>query len=313
MKSVKTLAFILAIFLSFLGPDLRAQDKDTIEGRWDLVIEKDNQELPSWLEIKHSGLNTLVGRFVYANGSARPISEVKVTNGKFNFSIPPQWEDADADLEFEGALTDGKLEGTLLYTDGKTYNWTGVRAPKLAYTENPEWGEPVDLFNGKDLSGWKAMGEKNQWKVVDGALVSPESGSNLVSEEEFEDFKLLVEFKVPEGSNSGIYLRGRYEVQITDDYGSEPSNVLFGGIYGFLTPNEMAANPASEWQTYEITLVGRRVTIVANGKAIIVEQNIPGITGGAIDSNEGEPGPFMIQGDHGPISFRKFTVVPRVQ
>ena len=121
------------------------------------------------------------------------------------------------------------------------------------------------------------------------------------------------EFKVPPGSNSGIYLRGRYEVQITDDYGHEPSNVLFGGVYGFLTPNEMAANPASEWQTYDITLVGRRVTIVANGKTIISEQNIPGITGGAIDSKEGEPGAFMIQGDHGPVSFRRFVVTPRVK
>jgi hypothetical protein len=255
----------------------------------------------------------MVGRFVYANGSARPISEIEVENGTFSFEIPPQWEDADSDLEFEGQLKGEKLEGTLLYTDGKTYNWTAIRAPKLSYTENPEWGKPIQLFNGKDLSGWKQMGEKKQWIVEDGILKSPESGANLVSEQEFEDFKLHVEFKVPEGSNSGIYLRGRYEVQITDDYGSEPSNVLFGGVYGFLTPNEMAANPASEWQTYDISLIGRRVTIVANGKTVISGQNIPGITGGALDSKEGEPGPFMIQGDHGPVSFRKFVVTPRVE
>ncbi len=277
------------------------------------MLEKDGGQLPSWLEIKHSGLHTLVGRFVYANGSARPISEINVNDECFNFTIPPQWEDADADLEFEGELKGEKLEGTFLYTDGKTYHWTGTRAPKLSYTENPKWGKTIRLFNGKNLEGWKAMGEKNQWVVEDGILKSPESGANLVSEQEFKDFKLHVEFKVPPGSNSGVYLRGRYEVQITDDYGHEPSNVLFGGVYGFLSPNEMAANPASEWQTYDISLIGRRVTIVANGKTIIQNQNIPGITGGALDSKEGEPGPFMIQGDHGPISFRKFVVTPRVE
>ncbi len=291
----------------------QAQDANPLEGKWDMVIQQDDKELPSWLEVKHSGIKTLVGRFVYANGSARPISEVKMEDGKFRFTIPPQWEDADSDLEFEGKVNGENLEGTLVYTDGKTYNWTAVRAPKLTYTEKPKWGKPIQLFNGKDVKGWKPSGEKNQWIVEDGVLKSPESGSNLITEQKFEDFKLHAEFKVPPKSNSGIYLRGRYEVQITDDHGSEPNNVLFGGVYGFLTPNEMAANPASEWQTYDITLVGRRVTIVANGKTIISEQNIPGITGGAIDSKEGDPGAFMIQGDHGPVSFRKFVVTPRVK
>lgn len=311
-NNLQLLAITLIVFLATL-PNLQAQNAKTLEGKWDMVIEKDGEELPSWLEIKHSGLKTLVGRFVYADGSARPISEVEMEDGKFSFIIPPQWEDADTDLEFEGKVNGEKLEGTLVYTDGKTYQWTATRAPKLTYTENPKWGKSIQLFNGNDLTGWKTMGEKNQWIVEGGILTSPESGANLVSEEKFEDFKLHVEFKVPPGSNSGIYLRGRYEVQITDDYGSEPSSVLFGGVYGFLTPNEMAANPASEWQTYDISLVGRRVTIVANGKTIISEQNIPGITGGAIDSKEGEPGPFMIQGDHGPVSFRKFVVTPRVE
>lgn len=233
-------------------------------------------------------------------------------DGKFSFSIPKQWEPEGQDMQFEGREEGDGLQGTMVFTNGETYNWKAVRAPKIPYTENPKWGKPVDLFNGTDLSGWKAMGE-NQWVVEDGVLKSPKSGANLVSEQKFEDFKAHIEFKVPPGSNSGVYLRGRYEVQITDDYGSDPSSVLFGGIYGFLTPNEMAANPASEWQTYEITLIGRRVTIVANGKMIISEQNIPGITGGALDSKEGESGPFMIQGDHGPISFRKFVVTPRIK
>ena len=122
------------------------------------------------------------------------------------------------------------------------------------------------------------------------------------------DFKANIEFRYPEGSNSGIYLRGRYEVQIADNYGLSPMDIYFGGVYGFLEPNENVAKKAGEWQTYEITLIGRRVTIVANGKTIIQDQTIPGITGGALDSDEAAPGPFMIQGDHGPVEFRKFEV-----
>ncbi len=312
MKIQIKLLLTTLMLLQVLFSAAFAQDAKTIEGTWDLVIEQEGEELPSWLEIKHSGYNTLVGRFVYAFGSARPISEIKLNDGKFNFSIPRQWEPEGQDMQFEGMMEDDGLKGTMIYTDGKTYDWTAVRAPKLTYVGNPVWGTPIELFNGKDLTGWEALG-KNQWIVEDGILKSPKSGANLISEQKFKDFKVHVEFKIPEGSNSGFYLRGRYEVQITDDINKEPASVLFGGIYGFLTPNEMAAKPAGEWQTYDITLIGRRVSIIANGKTIISEQNIPGITGGALDSREGESGSFQIQGDHGPVSFRKITVTPRIE
>ncbi|MNL57364.1 hypothetical protein D3C87_1809200 [compost metagenome] len=85
---------------------------------------------------------------------------------------------------------------------------------------------------------------------------------------------------------------------------------MFGGIYGFLTANEMVTLGPDQWQTYDITLVGRLVTVVANGKTIISNQEIPGITGGALDSNEGEPGPIYLQGDHQPIEFRKIVITP---
>lgn len=289
-----------------------SQQINPIEGRWDMVVSQEGKELPSWLEIRHSGTSTLVGRFVYAMGSARPISEVKMDGKKFTFSIPPQWEEGNTDMVFTGELDGNGLKGTMLYTNGKTYNWTAVKAPKLEHTKNPKWGKSKNLFNGKDLTGWKAMGE-NQWIVESGVLKSPKSGANLVSDEKYEDFKLHIEFRYPEGSNSGIYLRGRYEVQVTDSKGKEPSDVEFSGIYGFLEPNEMAAKSAGEWQEYDITLIGRRVTVVANGVTVINDQTIPGITGGALDSNEGEPGPFLIQGDHGPVEYRNIVVTPRVK
>lgn len=291
---------------------LNAQFSKTIQGKWDLVIEKDGQQLPSWLEIYKSGRSTLVGRFVFAAGSARPVAEIRTVNDKFTFSIPPQWEGGKMNMTFEGTLAGEGLKGTMQYVDGKMYNWTAVRAPKLASNKNPIWGSPKPLFNGKDLSGWKANGE-NQWIVEDGVLKSPKSGANLVTEEKFNDFKLHVEFRYPKGSNSGVYLRGRYEVQIEDNKGTDPSSTLFGGIYGFLTPSEMMAKGPGEWQQFDITLIGRKVTVVANGVPIIVNQTIPGITGGALDSNEGEAGPFFIQGDHGPIEYRNIIVTPRIE
>ena len=122
------------------------------------------------------------------------------------------------------------------------------------------------------------------------------------------DFKLHIEFRYPEHSNSGVYLRGRYEVQVEDSYGKQPGSVYLGGVYGFLTPSENVARKAGEWQSYDITLVGRRVTVEANGKTIIHNQIIPGITGGAINSKEATPGPLLLQGDHGPVEYRNITI-----
>ncbi|WP_047244771.1 3-keto-disaccharide hydrolase [Maribacter thermophilus] len=301
------------LFFSFLlivlSTSLMAQEGHPLEGRWNLTIDQEGKELPSWLEIRHSGHNTLIGRFTFAFGSARPIAEVKKYGDIFYFEIPPQWEPGASNMEFEGKLVGDGLEGTMVFTNGKTYKWTAVKAPELPYYEKVKTGKKIELFNGKNLNGWKIV-EGNQWKVVDGILKSDKSGVNLVSEEKFKDFKIHVEFRYPEGSNSGLYLRGRYEVQIADNYGLEPSSIYFGGIYGLIDPNENAALKAGEWQTYDITLIGRRVTVVANGKTIINGQNILGMTGGALDNKEAEAGPIMIQGDHGAVEFRTIDITP---
>ena len=314
MTKIKIIASWLCFFFFSCVSTINSQPPTTndIIGRWDLVVNKDGHQLPSWLEIYKSGHSTLVGRFVYAFGSARPVSEIKYDGEQFSFQIPPQWEGGTMDMLFEGSMEGDALKGTMRYTDGKMSNWTGTRAPALAYTDTPIWGAPTALFNQKDLTGWKAEGD-NQWTVKEGILTNNKAGANLVSEAQFTDFKLHVEFRYPKGSNSGIYLRGRYEVQIEDNHGKAPSSTLFAGVYGFLTPNEMAAKPSGEWQAYDITLVGRRVTIVANGKEVITNQNIPGITGGALDSREGDPGPIFIQGDHGPIEFRSIVITPVIK
>lgn len=289
------------------------QESEALLGRWDLTFDKNGVEAPSWLEIKLSGFSTLVGYYVSDSGSARPISHIKLDNGLFSFTIPPQWEGGDGDFTVEGRLEGDQLKGTLTTNKGNVYEYSGVKAPYLVRDAEVTWGETIQLFNGKDLEGWYTSNDNNKWEVIDGVLTNQEAGANLITEQKFEDFKLEVEFKYPEGSNSGVYLRGRYEVQIEDSpLDKHPGNLFFGGVYGFLSPNAMATLGPNVWQKMEITLVGRLVTIVSNGKTIISEQEIPGITGGALDSHEGEPGPIYIQGDHGPVEFKSIKITPAI-
>jgi hypothetical protein len=279
-------------------------------GRWDITITTPTGTAPSWIEIDSSGREALVGHIVGIVGNVRPISEIIVEGDSLRFAVPRQWEGGEGALRVVGRLQGDRLVGRMTFPDNTTLNWQGVRAPRLARAQPPVWGAPIRLLNKNDLNGWQPMGSSNQWVVSNGVLSSPKSGVNLRTSRTFGDFKLHIEFRYPKESNSGVYLRGRYEVQVEDDYGREPYSHRFSGIYGFVTPSEIVARPAGQWQTYDITLVGRQVTVVANGKMVICNQEIPGITGGAIDSNEGEPGPLYLQGDHGPIEYRNIILTP---
>jgi hypothetical protein len=287
----------------------QANSPTALQGRWDLTMVVDGKDHPSWLEVNHSGNHHLVGHYVGVVGSARPVSKINFSDGKFNFIIPPQWENEDNDITVSGMMQGDSLVGTVLGADGKTNNFHGHRAPTLRRSKQTVWGAPIKLLKTNSLDGWHAMGE-NQWEVKNGILTSPRSGANLVTDKSFNDFKLHIEFKYPKGSNSGIYLRGRYEVQVIDSKGQEPLKDLFAGVYGFIAPTEMMAKNAGEWQTYDITLIGRMITLVANGKTVICNQEIPGITGGALNSDEGSPGPLLIQGDHGPVTYRNIVLTP---
>ncbi|RYY20124.1 MAG: DUF1080 domain-containing protein, partial [Chitinophagaceae bacterium] len=288
----------------------RPSPANPIEGKWDITVIKDGKNFPSWLEVVHSGTSSVVGYFVGISGSSRPVSTIKTEGTRFSFQIPKQWEDGNDDLKLEGNLEGETISGTITMPDAKNYPFTGKRAPALKAKQPVQYDAPIKLFNGKDLSGWQQLGTKNQWVAADGVLKSPESGSNIRTEKTFKDFKLHIEFRYPKGSNSGVYLRGRYEVQVSDNAGAEPTRGDYGSVYGFIVPTEMAAKPAGEWQYYDITLNGRYINVIANGKTIIYNQPIPGITGGALDSNEGEPGPIMIQGDHGPVEYRNIVITP---
>ena len=287
-----------------------AQATAPIIGRWDLTVQGTNGPYPSWVEVTLSGNRTLVGRFVAGGGSARPIARVDYANGTMRFAIPPQWDRDTANLVFEARLEGDLLNGTVTTSSGEKQRFTGKRAPLLRRTGSVSWGAPITLFNGENLAGWKPGNGTNQWKAIDGVLQNTNGGANLITTETFTDFKLHIEFKYPKGGNSGVYLRGRYEAQVEDNGDVEPQSVHLGGIYGFLVPNENASRGPDVWQSFDITLIGRRVTVVLNGRTIIADQTIPGITGGALDSDEGMPGPIFLQGDHGPVAYRNIVITP---
>lgn len=305
-------SFVLALILFIPGIALSQSGipGNKAAGRWDITIQTPDGSLPSWLEIETSGIAALVGQYVGPGGSARPISEISYdeASGTYRFTIPPQWSQRDTDPHFEFTLEDGKLKGWTTGPDGQKITWTAVRAPLLDRQAEPVWGTPIELLD-QHLSRWM-IPDNNQFHMENGVLINKKAGGNLITKETFNDFKLHVEFRYPEGSNSGVYLRGRYEAQITDNYGMEPESHLIGGIYGFIDPTVNAAKRPSEWQSYDITLTGRMVTVVLNGIEVICNRPIPGITGGALDSNEGEPGPIMLQGDHGAIEFRNIIITP---
>jgi hypothetical protein len=306
-------AFFIAV-LSVAGADRDALKGQPLLGRWDLTVNDSGNRYPSWLEVRLSGYRTLVGAYVGQFGSVRPISRIDfdTNSGAFHFVVPPQWERRTNEIVVEGKLDGDKLTGTVPNDAGKPVQWEGHHAPTLVREHAPKWGKPIELFNGHDLTGWKPRhaDAKQGWRAENGSLVNANPGNDLMTEQKFNDFKLHAEFRYPKGSNSGIYLRGRYEAQIEDDYGLDPESHLIGGIYGFLTPRVNSSKPAGEWQTMDITLVGRIVTIVLNGEPIIERQAIPGITGGALDSDEEKPGPLLIQGDHGKVEFRRLTLTP---
>lgn len=305
-------AALMLAAVGFQGTFAQSRNaSEALIGRWDLVVQRGAQSAPSWLEVERSGGATLVGRFVGSGGSARPIAKIEFMDGTFRFAIPPQWESNPRDITFEGRLDGDRLAGSMTMGDGQTATWSGTRAPSLRRSAPPVWSDPVTLFNGTSLEGWQPIGRRDTaWSAVGGILQNAKSGANLVTSQKFDDFMLHLEFRVPEGANSGVYLRGRYELQVDDAAGLEPSSHHLGGLYGFLAPSENVARAAGEWQSMDVTLVGRMLTYVLNGVTVICNQEIPGITGGALDSAEGEPGPLLLQGDHGPVEYRNIVITP---
>lgn len=307
---------LLALFTSFAGySETVLPSAKPYLGRWDVTLKDSTKTYPTWLEITQADGQVQV-RMVGRWGHARPLPKAEVSSAGITFTSPREEEGGkDSDMVFEGKLSGNTLAGTASGPDVAKWTWVGQRAPSLVRKSPPHWGKPVSLFNGKDLAGWTfsdASGAAT-WKVENGTIVKSGRTAQLITTAKFDDFRLHIEFNCAPKSNSGIYLRGRYEVQIEDDPEPEGPTMRTGGVYGFLAPSPEPARTPGVWQTYDITLVGRMVTVVLNGKTIIDNQEIPGITGEALDSHEGEPAPIYLQGsEEGQVAYRNIKITPAI-
>ena len=284
-------------------------------GRWDLTLKAPDHEYPSWLELTQEN-GQLKAQMVGRWGNARPLPKAEITNGHLKFVSPKEEEGRNDDMVFEGILNGDSLAGNTTGPGGAVWSWTGVKAPSLQESGAPKWGKPITLFNGKDLTGWTMSKSisSSVWKVENGKLTTPGNGPELINDSKFKDFKLHVEFNCGPESNSGVYLRGRYEVQIETDSVTEPPSHHTGSVYGFLAPSPELPRKPGEWRTFDITLIGRTITVVQNGQTVINNQEIPGITGGALDSHEELPGPIYLQGsEKGHVAYRKIVLTPADQ
>ena len=303
---------LLFLPLLLLAPAWAGDEQ--FNGRWDIKVPHESKSRVWWLEVEGAGSGgPLKGRFVgFPGGNTDDIPEMSIHDGELTFSADRNKQH----LVYHARLKGDKLEGT--YESGNDkLQWTGTRAPTLPDKDDGAWkpGKPVKLFDGKSVAGWKPLipGQPLGWSVKDGILGNQPPANNLVSEKKFWNFDLHAEFRVSADTNSGIGLRGRYEVQILDDYGKPPNTHGNGALYSRILPTENASRPPGEWQTVDIRLVGRQVSVTLNGKKIIVKQEVEGLTAMASDPSEGEPGPITIQGDHRNVEFRSLVVTPLVK
>ncbi|MDQ2842984.1 MAG: DUF1080 domain-containing protein [Acidobacteriota bacterium] len=293
---------ILFVSAVLLTSGFQGRAGNGLYGRWDLTMSASGQTYPSWIEVA-DGSSPAV-RIVSRTGSVHPGSDVKLEGTKLSFA------EAEGRTKWDLALEGDKLAGTQHRGD-LDVQVTGVHAPLLDRKAPAKWSAPEALFNGKNLDGWTPDNPaKNHWKVIDGALVNEAPGANIRTDREFTDFKLHIEYNCPQNGNSGVYLRGRYETQVEyEPAGTDDRQHSMGSIYGFLAPSADVSPRPGQWESYDIALVGRTVTVVRDGVKTIDAQQIPGITGGALNSNEGDPGPIYIQGDHtGGMKYRNITI-----
>jgi hypothetical protein len=307
--------FLLAALVLAQITPLLANPK--FNGRWDITVTNEPRRRAWWLEIEGAGTARPKGKFISAYaGDLNLIEEISIQGDQLTFGFRVKGR---GHLVYQAKLAGDRLLGTFEVegNEKSRLEWTGVRAPVIKDRDDGKWkpGAPVELFNGKDLSGWEAAvpGKELGWTVENGILKNVAGANNIISTQKFWNFDLHAEVKLGPRSNSGIGLRGRYEIQILDDFGKPPDTHSNGALYSRVAPALNASKPAGEWQTYEIRIVGRQVTVVLNGQKILDKVEAEGLTAAAIDANEALPGPVFLQGDHGAVEFRKITVTPLVR
>ena len=302
-----------AVTCVFSTPALAQKSNSPFAGRWDFNVATANGISARWLGVTDKD-GELEVWYQPGGGNVYPVKDVHVNGAHMTLVVSPASQGHPGDtweLEAKG----GKLVGEEK-TGNSTTALTGVRAPELKRDAPKAWTDPKPLFNGKDLDGWEPVGDvaSSHWIVQDGLLVNTARGANLKTTRKFDDFKVHFEVTCPEDCNSGFYLRGRYEVQVESEVPlTDPVERRMGSIYGRIAPQPELPRMPGKWETFDVTLVGRTVTEVHDGVTTIDHKVIEGITGGALDADEGDPGPFYLQGDHtGNLKYRNITVsVPK--
>lgn len=300
-------------------------------GRWALTIPGGGA---GWLGVEEKD-GQLTSSVLWGGGSVVPTASTKIEADKLivtRVNKPKKKDGSEGEpiietLTFSASGDDLKATTVKTKPDGKLFaqaEFTGKRIPAIPAKPDlakVKFGAPIQLFNGKDLTGWCLIKPEsdNGWSVKDGVLqnrvekTKDKHFGNLRTDAEFEDFNLKLEVSTLEGSNSGIYLRGIYEVQVMESFGKPLDSHHMGALYSRITPSVNAENPIGEWQTMDITLVDRHLTVILNGKTIIDNQPVLGCTGGALTSDEFKPGPIFLQGDHTDVNYRNMVLTPVVK
>lgn len=320
---MRTLLSVAMLAIAVITPTVSAQPNPFL-GAWNMTGTGEDAAFVYWLKVEQ-GPEGLTGRFLNRTSSPVNLGVVKVEGGELVFQMGRP--DALNGPEFRARVEGERLIGRHTLRSGgrgtepateRVIDWIGVRTPTWPAADangTHKYGAPVMLFDTTGNPTMNAWGVQHatrpmNWSVVDGVMVNQKGANNLVSKEKFADFKIEAEYKLTAGSNSGIYLRGRYEMQVFDDAGQPAARTGHMSIYGRKAPDTNASLKPGEWQKAEIVLVGNRVTVTLNGVRVHDNAVIEGITGGALDNNELTPGPIMIQGDHSIAEFRKVVVTP---
>lgn len=299
-------SLLASLALPVFSPLLAAAGS-SFDGRWVIAVEGAQPARYFWLKVESEG--GLRGEFF------------GVTGGRLAKLLDPAIQDQElrfrVEREFDGgekrvAHTTARRGGDEIHGETRTarevLKWRGWPAPVVTDRDDGAWVErpPLDLFKG-GLAGWRTLkpGNEGGWALEGGTLASRAGKADfLVSRAEFWNFVLRLEFRLPRNGNAGIGLRGRYELQLFDDYGKPPDALGNGSIYSRIAPTRNASRPAGQWQTLEVRLVGRDVTVTLNGQKVIDRRLIEGLCGLPLDLHEDKPGPLWLQGDHGPVEYR---------
>src|SRR5580700_2709449 len=276
----------LVLALAALSP-VFSQSPNPFVGRWDfnLTVPDGASRGATWLGIteKNGALDVW---YQPTGGNVYQVKDVKADGSHLTLTLSAGGKGAPTVWELDAA---GNALNGVQKRGANSIPLHGVRAPELKRNPPKAWTAAEPLFNGKDLTGWEPFGNvaNNHWTVKDGLLYNSDHGANLRTTRTFTDFKVHYEVNCPDGANSGFYLRGRYEVQLEyEPLTSNPPERRIGSVYGRIAPDPTVPRTPGQWETFDVTLVGRIVTVVHNGVTTIDRKEIEGITGGALDANE---------------------------